>query len=183
MPASPLWASVAPALRFRLARSTMARGCVLQRARRKTSADSDGATTAWAAVLHARLGRRHGARPYRRAAPLASSAKATLGRTPGGSGIDGGPHVLVAEIDAALIQIVRRHFHGDAIPGQDTDAVLLHAPRGVGDDFMPVVELHAAARVGQHLSNNTFELKHLFLGHAFSCGVEGPALSSQIHAP
>src|SRR5262245_41976711 len=34
---------------------------------------------------------------------------------------------------------------------------------------MPVVELHATACVRQHLSDHTFELEHLFLGHARSC--------------
>jgi hypothetical protein len=31
-----------------------------------------------------------------------------------------------------------------------------------------VVELHAAARVGQHLGTNAFEFQHLFFGHALS---------------
>ncbi len=76
--------------------------------------------------------------------------------------------VLVAEVDAALVEVVGRHLHGHLVAGQDADAVFLHPSRGVGDHHVPVVELHAAARVGQHLVDDALELQHLFLGHALS---------------
>src|SRR5262245_45889524 len=76
--------------------------------------------------------------------------------------------ILVPEVDAALVEVVRGHLDSEFVAGQDADAVLLHAARGIGDHFMPIVELHAAARVGQHLGDNAFEFQHLFLGHALS---------------
>src|SRR5262249_21371624 len=45
----------------------------------------------------------------------------------------GGALVLVAEVDAPLGQVVGRHLDGDAVAGQDADAVLLHLARGVGE--------------------------------------------------
>jgi len=44
----------------------------------------------------------------------------------------------------------------------------LHPSRRVGDDDVPVVELHAATRIGQHLVDDALEFQHLFLGHALS---------------
>src|SRR3954447_16135733 len=77
----------------------------------------------------------------------------------------GSARVLVAEVDAALVEIVRRHLHGHAVASQDADAVLLHPPGCVGDDDVSVVELHAAARVGEDFVHDALELQHLFLGH------------------
>src|SRR5262245_53895606 len=101
------------------------------------------------------------------------SAEPALGGTPRRPGIDRRAHVLVAEVDTTLVEVVRRHFHGHAIAGQDTDAVLFHAPGGIGHDLMPIIELHATARIRQDLRDHTFELQHLFLGHAVSL-VDGP---------
>src|SRR5262249_29182230 len=84
-----------------------------------------------------------------------------------GSG-QGSARVLVAEIDAPFVEIIGRHLDGDLIPSQDADAVLLHAPRGIGDHLMPVVELDPAARIRKHLGDDAFELQHLFFGHALS---------------
>src|SRR5436190_1910269 len=91
---------------------------------------------------------------------LSAPALAAAGR--------GRARILVAEVDAALVEVVGRHLHGDFVAGQDADAVFLHAPRGVGDHHVPVVELYAAARIGQHLVDDAFEFQHLFLGHALS---------------
>src|SRR6476646_5722451 len=76
--------------------------------------------------------------------------------------------VLVPEVDAALVEVVRRHLHRHAVTRKDTDAVLLHPSRRIGDHLVAIVELHAAARVGQDLVHDTLELQHLFLGHARS---------------
>src|SRR5215470_8306849 len=76
--------------------------------------------------------------------------------------------VLVAEDDAALVQVVGRHLHGDLVAGERADAVLLHAAGGVGDDFVIVLEADAIAAVRQHIHDLAVELKQLFLGHASS---------------
>src|SRR4029077_8631610 len=83
--------------------------------------------------------RRRSRRAQKHPPPLAEAA---LGGTAWRPGIYGRAHVLVAEVDAALVAVVGGHFHGYAVAGQDADAVLFHAPGGVGDDFMPIVELH-----------------------------------------
>jgi hypothetical protein len=72
--------------------------------------------------------------------------------------------VLVAEIDPAFRQVVRRHFDRDAIPGENPDSVLLHLARRVGERFMPVVEPHPKPRIGQKLRHGPFEFDQLFLG-------------------
>src|SRR6185295_3242969 len=102
-----------------------------------------------------------------------ASAEPALGWPARCPGIDRRAHVLVAEVDTTLVEVVGRHFHGHAVTGQDADAVLFHAPGGIGDDFMPIVELHATARVRQDLRDHTFELEHVFLGHAVSL-FDGP---------
>src|SRR5262245_11983093 len=174
-------AGTSVALRRELARSLMP-FWLPSRSGALASADSDGPTKA-ALCGHPRrhapwAAKRSGTNrwppaPWRR--PICahtgegrSSAESALGWAARRPGIDRRPHVLVAEVDTTLVQVVGRHFHGHAIAGQDTDAVLFHAPGGVGDDFMPVIELHATARVRQHLRDHTFELQHLFLGHAVS---------------
>src|SRR5262249_22863960 len=57
--------------------------------------------------------------------------------------------------------------------GQDADAVLFHASRGIGHHLVPIIKLYATARIRQDLRNHTFELQHLFLGHAVSL-FDGP---------
>ena len=79
-----------------------------------------------------------------------------------------GAGVLVAEVDATLGQVVRRHLNRDLVAGKNADAVLLHATGGVGDDLVPVVELHTAAGVGKHLDHHALELEHLLFRHSNS---------------
>src|ERR1044071_2450627 len=69
--------------------------------------------------------------------------------------------VLVAEIDPAFCQVVRRHFHRDAIPGENTDPVFLHFAGGVGERFMPVVEAYPEPRIGQELHYGPFEFDQI----------------------
>src|SRR5262245_15768127 len=70
--------------------------------------------------------------------------------------------VLVAEDQAAFLKIVGRHLDGDAVAGQRLDAVLLHLAGGVGDDFVPCIQLHAVARVGKDFGDQSLELDQLF---------------------
>jgi hypothetical protein len=74
----------------------------------------------------------------------------------------------VAEVDAPLRQVVRRHLDRHAIARENTDAVLLHPPRRVGDHLMPIVEFHAATSVRQDFVHHAFELEHFFFGHLVS---------------
>src|SRR3954468_19646978 len=76
-----------------------------------------------------------------------------------------GALVLVTEDQAALFQIVRRHFDRDPIACQRLDPVLLHLAGGVGNDLVPGVELHAVARVREDFGHQSFELDQLFFGH------------------
>src|SRR6516162_2866200 len=73
-----------------------------------------------------------------------------------------GAFVFVAEIDPALGQVVGSHFHGNSIAGKDTDAVFLHPSGGIGQSFVPIVELYSEAGVGEQLLYGTFELNQIF---------------------
>src|SRR5262245_10967643 len=82
-----------------------------------------------------------------------------------GSDISGRAFVLVAIGDAALAEIVGRHFHGDAITGQRPDAALAHLASGVGDDLMAILQLYAETTIGQYLLDQAIELQEFFLCH------------------
>ena len=78
--------------------------------------------------------------------------------------------VLVAEGDAALVEVVWRHLDGHPVTGNGADAELLHLACGVGDDLVIVLQLHPEARVWQHLGYDAFELEHFFFRHKnFPC--------------
>src|SRR6516225_4186276 len=66
--------------------------------------------------------------------------------------------VFVAEVDAALGQVVRSHFHGYSISSEDTNAVFLHPAGRIGESFVPIVELYSKAGVGKQLLHGAFEL-------------------------
>src|SRR5260370_20745460 len=51
--------------------------------------------------------------------------------------------------DAALGQIIGRHFDEDLVSRQHADAVLAHFSGGMRDDLMIVLKLHAKRRIGQ----------------------------------
>lgn len=59
--------------------------------------------------------------------------------------------IFVPEHKPALVQVVRRNFHLNLIARHGANAVLLHAPRGVGDDIMPIAQFNPKARIGQDL--------------------------------
>ena len=70
----------------------------------------------------------------------------------------GAGRALAVDIDQAAVDATR----------ENADAVLLHAARGVGDHLVTVVELDAAAGVGEHFRDHAFEFQHLFLRHQVS---------------
>src|SRR5215813_3580601 len=59
------------------------------------------------------------------------------------------PLVLVAVVDAAARHVVRRHLEADAVARKDADAVLAHAPAGIGEHGRAVLQFEAKLRVGQ----------------------------------
>src|SRR5574337_1613582 len=78
------------------------------------------------------------------------------------------PGLLAAVGDAAFGQVVGREFDGNAVAGEDADVVLAHAPGDVGEDHMPVVQLHAEGGVRQGLDDFAFHLDVFFFWHARS---------------
>src|SRR5688572_24563360 len=54
--------------------------------------------------------------------------------------------LLLAKDDAALGQVVGRHFDDDRIPLQNADAVLAHLAGGMRQNFMIVFQSHAKHR-------------------------------------
>jgi len=72
------------------------------------------------------------------------------------------------EIDPPFAQVVGGHFHRDFVARQDADPVLLHAPRGIGDHLVTILELDPATSVRKDFRYHAFELEHFFFGHAIS---------------
>src|SRR5580704_5929300 len=70
--------------------------------------------------------------------------------------------VLVAEVDPAFAQIIRRHLYRNAVAGEDADAVFLHPARRIGERFMAVVETHAKPRVGKQFEDRSLEFEQVF---------------------
>src|SRR5207253_1261177 len=67
---------------------------------------------------------------------------ARFSATLAGGGERGRRSDFVAEVNAALGQIVGRHFQRHAVTRQNADAVLLHLARGIGPDFHAVFQRH-----------------------------------------
>src|SRR5580698_8012780 len=67
--------------------------------------------------------------------------------------------------DAALREVVRRHFDGDRIPGEDADVVLAHFARNMSGHDVAVLELYAESGVGQSLDDLTLHLNRIFFRH------------------
>src|SRR4051812_41986553 len=72
---------------------------------------------------------------------------------------------LVAEADAAAIEIVRRHLDDHAVTHAGPNAELAHLSRRVGEHHVLIVEFHAEVPIGQDLSHHPVELQHIFFSH------------------
>jgi len=57
----------------------------------------------------------------------------------------------MSERDPRLAQIVRRNFHVYSITNTDTDKILAHLPRDVGEDLVAIGEGDTKHRPRQHL--------------------------------
>src|SRR5690242_12192792 len=80
----------------------------------------------------------------------------------------GGALVLVTEVDPSLGEIIGRQLDGDAIAGEDADAILLHLAGGIGEGLMAIVETNAEPRVRQELGHHAVEFDQVFLGQSGS---------------
>src|SRR5262245_12898667 len=68
---------------------------------------------------------------------------------------------LVAEIDPAARQVVRRHLDDHAVADAGADAKLAHLPRHVSEQLMVIVERDAVVAVRQHLGHGAIEFEQL----------------------
>src|SRR3982074_2519906 len=78
-----------------------------------------------------------------------------------------GAIALVAKINAAAGEIVRRHFHDHPVADAGADAELAHLPRHIGEDLVLIVERDAVIAVREDLGHRAVELEQLFFGHMF----------------
>ena len=69
----------------------------------------------------------------------------------------------VAISDAAAGHVVGRDLYLDLVAGKNTDAVHAHLSRTVGEDGVPVLELHAEHGVGQWLDDGPLDGERVFL--------------------
>lgn len=76
--------------------------------------------------------------------------------------------LFVPEGDAALGKVIGRHFDIHLVARQNADAVLAHLARGVGQDFVAIVQLDAEHGVGKDFGNDSFKLEQVFFGHLHS---------------
>ena len=121
---------------------------------------------------------RSGAAVDRAAVGAATAKRSAAGRRRAAAAGD------VAERDAALGQVVGRHFQRHVVAGDDADVVLAHLAAGVADHLVAVLERHAKTRVGQHFVHVPLHLDQFFLGHVcLLCGLErgeGGALNAGV---
>src|SRR5580704_3652538 len=68
--------------------------------------------------------------------------------------------------DATFGQVVGCHFHQHLVAGEHADAVLAHAARGVGDDFVLVLELDAEGGIRQQFRHHAGKFQQLFFRHS-----------------
>src|SRR5688572_15299882 len=66
--------------------------------------------------------------------------------------------LLVAVDDAAARQVVWAQLHDDLVLREDSDVVLTHLARDVGENAVSVGQLNAKHRVGQRLDYCAFDL-------------------------
>ena len=67
--------------------------------------------------------------------------------------------------DSALGQVVWSEFNSDPITTQDSDVMLSHFSRNMGNDDMLVVEFYAKLRVGEVFQHRPLHFYMFFFGH------------------
>src|SRR6201999_2454440 len=108
-------------------------------------------------------GRAGAARP--RPAPMPALALLVGGSCPPSTWADA---LLEAECDAALGEVVGRHFHIHAVSGEDANPVLAHLAGGMRQILVLVVELNPEHCVGQEFMDRPRELDQIFFRHQIS---------------
>src|SRR5579862_2750281 len=74
--------------------------------------------------------------------------------------------LLVPVHDPAAGQVVGAELHDHAVVGQDPDVVHPHLPADMGENLVPVVQLHAEEGIRERLDNRAFDLDGaVFFGH------------------
>src|SRR5215467_1475700 len=119
---------------------------------------------------------------------LTFTANSTLARLAGRlapGALTPGHSLLVPVDDATAAQVVRAQFHDHPVIGKDPDVVHSHLPADVGENLVPVVQLHPEEGVRQRLYHRALNLDGaVFLGHILrvsSCVVlVGIVLGSQL---
>src|SRR6266571_9004288 len=89
--------------------------------------------------------------------------------------------LLVPVHDPPATQVVGAELHDHAVVRQDADVVHPHFPADMGENLVPVVQLHPEEGIRERLDNRAFNLNGaVFLGHvlrASLCG-DGPRRSA-----
>src|SRR6478609_5451229 len=103
-------------------------------------------------------------RPWRRITLHLSQIFLTLGLTfTTGGPLRIGCRLLVAVDDPTPGEVVGRELHHHAVLGEDPDVVLAHLAADVGENLVPVAELHSEHRIGEGLHDGALDLDHAFL--------------------
>ena len=75
---------------------------------------------------------------------------------------------LVAIRDTTLTKVVRRYLDSDLVARGDTDEMLAHLTRNMGQDLMPVLETDHVHRGRQNLRHNPLYFYGFFAWHIIS---------------
>src|SRR6266850_8284207 len=78
------------------------------------------------------------------------------------------PRLLVPVDDPPAIEIVGRELNRHLVPGQNLDEVHPHLARDMGQDAVPVLQLHPKHRVRERLDDRAFDLDAFFFRHSLS---------------
>src|SRR3954451_10040319 len=101
-------------------------------------------------------------RPWRRITLHLSQIGLTLGLTFMSALSRSAGRLLVPVDDATPGEVVGRELHHHTVLGEDPDVVLTHLAADVGENLVPVAQLHAEHRVGEGLHDGALDLDHAF---------------------
>src|SRR6516164_104931 len=77
-------------------------------------------------------------------------------------------HVLVAEIDAASIEIIGGYFNDHPVADAGANPKFAHLAGHIGEQLVVVVEPHAIVSVREYLGHGAVEFQKIFLAHPSS---------------
>ena len=89
--------------------------------------------------------------------------------------------LLVPVNDATAAQVVRTELNDHPVIRQDPDVVHPHLPADMGENLVPVVQLHPEEGIRERLDNRAFNLDGaVFLGHVLRASLygDGPRLDA-----